>query len=70
YWGLPGLILEANDGNTTILCSKIILNPKEKIEIKKPNKGKKVNRKQYEEITSKMVERMQKNVQVETIKGG
>jgi GLPGLI family protein len=23
YWGLPGLILEVNDGKTTILCSKL-----------------------------------------------
>lgn len=30
YWGLPGLILEVNDGKTVILCSKIVLNPKEK----------------------------------------
>ncbi|HEU4495992.1 MAG TPA: GLPGLI family protein [Flavobacterium sp.] len=58
YWGLPGLILEANDGNIAILCSKIILNPKKKIEIKRPNKGKKVNKKQYEEITSKLLESM------------
>ena len=29
YWGLPGLILEVNVGNTTILCSKIIMNPGE-----------------------------------------
>jgi GLPGLI family protein len=29
YWGLPGLILEINDGKTVILCSKIVLNPKE-----------------------------------------
>jgi GLPGLI family protein len=27
YWGLPGLILEINDGKTVILCSKIVLNP-------------------------------------------
>jgi GLPGLI family protein len=28
YWGLPGLILEVNDGKTIILCSKVVLNPK------------------------------------------
>jgi GLPGLI family protein len=32
--GLPGLILEINDGKTVILCSKIVLNPK-----KNGNKG-------------------------------
>jgi GLPGLI family protein len=58
YWGLPGLILEVNDGKKIILCSKIILNPKEKIEIKKPNKGKKVNQKEYEETVEKQLESM------------
>lgn len=58
YGGLPGLILEATDGKEMILCSKIVLNPKEKTQIKKPTKGKKVNRKQYEEITQKQLENM------------
>lgn len=58
YWGLPGLILEANNGHTILLCSKIVLNPKEKTEIKKPNKGKKVNRKQYDETIEKQMESM------------
>ncbi|HQK40313.1 MAG TPA: GLPGLI family protein, partial [Flavobacterium alvei] len=40
YWGLPGLILEINDGKTVILCSKVVLNPKEKAEIKASTKGK------------------------------
>ena len=29
YWGLPGLILEINEGRTTVLCTEIVLNPKE-----------------------------------------
>ena len=33
YWGLPGLILEANDGRVMMLCSKIVLNPSDKKEI-------------------------------------
>jgi GLPGLI family protein len=37
--GFPGLILEVNDGKTTILCSKIVLN-KGKIEIKALTKEK------------------------------
>jgi GLPGLI family protein len=40
YGGLPGLILEVNDGNETIMCSEIVLNPKEVKEIKEPIKGK------------------------------
>ncbi|WP_452223309.1 GLPGLI family protein [Lacinutrix chionoecetis] len=57
YWGLPGLILEINSGRTTILCSKIIMNPADKQEIKKPTKGKEVTREEYTEIvTTKMKE--------------
>lgn len=58
YWGLPGLILEVNDGKKMMLCSKIVLNPKEKAEIKRPKKGKKVNQKEFEEITMKQLESM------------
>jgi len=38
YYGLPGLILEVNDGNTTLICSKIVLNPKDKVKIVEPKK--------------------------------
>lgn len=51
YWGLPGLILEINDGNQTIVCTEIILNPTKKVEIIEPDKGKVVNRKKYEKIS-------------------
>ena len=51
YGGLPGLILEANDGNETIVCSEIILNPKEIKEIKEPTKGKIVTRKKFDDIS-------------------
>ena len=57
YWGLPGLILEVNTGNTTILCSKIILNSKEKISIVAPDKGKEITKKEYQAtIKEKMIE--------------
>ena len=36
YQGLPGLILEVHDGQLTIICSKIVLNPEDKIEITEP----------------------------------
>lgn len=58
YWGLPGLILEVNDGKRMALCSKIVLNPKEKAEIKRPKRGKKVNQKEFEEITKKQLENL------------
>ena len=58
YWGLPGLILEINEGRTTILCSEIVMNPTEKVEIKAPTKGKKVTRKEYAKIMKKKMEEM------------
>lgn len=57
YWGLPGLILEVSAGNTTILCSKIILNPKEKLTIVAPDKGKEITKSDYQKtIQEKMLE--------------
>ncbi len=62
YWGLPGLILEVNDGKTIILCSKIVLNSKEKVEIKEPTNGKVISQKEYDEtVVNKMEEFRQMN---------
>lgn len=58
YWGLPGLILEVNDGRTIILCSKVVLNSKDKAAIKAPTKGEKVTQAKYDEIVSKKTEEM------------
>lgn len=59
YWGLPGLILEANDGKTTILCSKVILNTKDKVEIKAPSNGKSISQKEYDSTVVKKMKEMQ-----------
>ena len=62
YWGLPGLILEVNDGKTIVLCSKIVLNTKEKVAIKEPTKGKIISQKDYDEtVVKKMEEYRQMN---------
>lgn len=58
YWGLPGLILEVNDGRTTILCSKIVLNAKDKTEIKPSKKGKVISQKDYDETVIKKMEEL------------
>lgn len=50
YHGLPGLILEINDGKTTIVCTEIVLNPSEKITISEPDKGKIVSQAEYDKI--------------------
>lgn len=59
YWGLPGLILEVSDGKTTMLCSKVVMNVKEKTAIKAPTKGEKVTQAEFEEIMAKKIEEMQ-----------
>ncbi len=58
YWGLPGLIMEVNDGKTVIMCSKLVLNVKEKIEIKAPTGGDKVTQKEYDDIMIKKMKEM------------
>ena len=59
YQGLPGLILEIEDGTLSLLCSKIVLNPKNKKEIVKPTKGKKVNQEKFDQIMEKKMKEMQ-----------
>jgi GLPGLI family protein len=56
YWGLPGLILEVSDGKTVVLCSKIVLNPKEKTEIKPITKGSVVTQTEYDKIAKEKME--------------
>lgn len=61
YWGLPGLILEVNVANTTMLCSKIVMNPEEKEQIEAPGKGKVVSKMEYKEIISGKMKEMRDN---------
>jgi GLPGLI family protein len=63
YWGLPGLILEVNDGKTIIMCSKLVMNTKDKVEIKAPKNGKVVKQKEYDEIVTKKMEEMREQFQ-------
>lgn len=57
FWGLPGLILEVSAGDTTMLCSKIILNPEDKVKIEAPDSGKEINKADYQTtVTEKMQE--------------
>jgi GLPGLI family protein len=62
YYGLPGLILEVNAGNTTILCSKIELN-KEEETINPPKKGKKINQEKYDALVKKKAKEIRENFQ-------
>ena len=58
YGGLPGLILEVNDGDQTIVCSEIVLNPKEIKEINEPTKGKIVTREKFGKISLEKTKEM------------
>lgn len=58
YWGLPGLILELSTDRTTILCSKIVLNPSNKLKIDPPKKGEKVSKEEYAKIVEEKTAEM------------
>jgi GLPGLI family protein len=58
FYGLPGLILEINDGELTLVCTKIIINPSEKVEIEEPKKGKEVTQSEFDKIMEKKNEEM------------
>lgn len=70
YSGLPGLILELNVYKTTILCSKIVLNPKEGEIIKIPTKGKEVTKKEYNKIVKEKTDEMRENFRGGGRRGG
>jgi len=58
FWGLPGLILEINDGKTTMMCTQVVINPKEGVTIDIPTKGKKVNATEFEKISEEKTKEM------------
>ena len=58
HGGLPGLILEINTNNTTLLCTKLVMNPKEKMKIKVPSKGTVVTADEYSKIRTEKITEM------------
>lgn len=58
YQGLPGLILEVNDGSETVVCSKIVINPENRVTISEPKKGKEVTQAEFDEIMEKKMKEM------------
>ncbi|MFQ3305587.1 MAG: GLPGLI family protein, partial [Polaribacter sp.] len=63
YQGLPGLILEVNDGKKTIVCAEIILNSSKKITVIAPKKGKVVSQKKYIKIQKQKRDEMMEKFQ-------
>jgi GLPGLI family protein len=70
YGGLPGLILQLDAGNLQMLCTKIVLNPKEKAEIIEPTKGKKITQKEYDKVVEEKVKEMRARYKNNRKKGG
>lgn len=58
YQGLPGLILEINDGKNLIVCTEIILNPSDKIIVDEPEKGKVVSQSEFNAIQKQKTDEM------------
>ncbi|MDX1830298.1 MAG: GLPGLI family protein [Lutibacter sp.] len=54
YNGLPGLILEVKKGGLSIKATKITLNPKKKVVIKKPKSAKTITEEEYYKNFNKM----------------
>lgn len=63
YWGLPGLILELDDGQVTYLCTRVELNPTKAVEIEIPKKGKKISAEEFEKLSEEMAQKMMKKYQ-------
>ncbi|OUS00417.1 GLPGLI family protein [Flavobacteriales bacterium 33_180_T64] len=59
YHGLPGLILEVNDGSETVICSKIVINPENASKIVEPKKGKVLTQDAYDKIMEKKLKDME-----------
>ncbi len=58
YWGLPGLVLEVNDGKFSLMCTKVVLNPQEEVVIEEPTKGKPVGGEEYQKISEDKAKEM------------
>ncbi len=52
------------------MCTKIVLNPKEKTELKEPKKGKIVTQEEYDEMVVKKTEEMRERFRNERQKSG
>ena len=46
-----------------MLCTEIVLNPEQKIEIQKPNKGDKVDREEYNKIIKEKTDELKERFQ-------
>jgi GLPGLI family protein len=55
YWGLPGLVMEVQDGKFSLMCTKVVLNPSEEVRIEAPVRGKAVSAQEYYKISEEKI---------------
>ncbi len=60
YWGLPGFILQANNGRQKITCTELDISLGETAEVVPPTKGKEINLADYNALYDKKVNEMQR----------
>lgn len=60
YWGLPGFILQADNGRLRITCTELTINGKETVTVTPPTKGKSISQAEYEELYTKKIVEMQR----------
>lgn len=70
YWGLPGLILEVNDGTTALLCTKVVMNSEEKVIIEAPTKGKEITQAEYDKLQAEKAKEMSERFRAGNRGGG
>lgn len=58
YHGLPGLIIEVQENDTTILLTELVLNPAEDLKLKKPKAGKEMNQEDFDKLQKKKMDEM------------
>ena len=58
YFGLPGLVLMAQDDNRVLVCTEVQMNAKDKVKLEAPRKGQAVTQKEFSEIREKKAEEM------------
>jgi len=61
YGGLPGLIIELKFQNIRFYLTKLEVNPKDKVYVKKPSKGKLVTVKEFNEIGKNITKNFRRN---------
>jgi len=58
YFGLPGLVLMAQDDNRVLVCTEVQMNIKDKIKLEAPRKGQAVTQEEFSKIREKKTEEM------------